>query len=72
MEIFTHIIIAELGNPGSKYELYNINIGNRVWMGAGSSLLNANIGDETLAAAGSIVLQDIPKNSFTIETLAKY
>ena len=35
-------------------------------MGAGSSLLNANIGDETLIAAGSIVLQDIPKNSFAI------
>ena len=69
--IYSHNYSRTWYNPGSKYELYNINIGNRVWMGAGSSLLNANIGDETLIAAGSIVLQDIPKNSFAIGNPAR-
>tara|TARA_B100000965_G_scaffold402717_1_gene429275 strand:+ start:248 stop:1114 length:867 start_codon:yes stop_codon:yes gene_type:complete len=58
-------------NPGKKYTKFNIEIGNRVWMGAGASALNVNIGNESLIAGGSIVLSDIPNNSFAIGNPAR-
>lgn len=58
-------------NPGKKYKNFNIEIGNRVWMGAGTRALNVNIGDESLIAGGSIVLSNIPNNSFAIGNPAR-
>ena len=69
--IYSHNYSNTWFNQGSKYQLNDIKIGNRVWMGAGSSILNANIGDESLIAGGSIVLQDIPNNSFAIGNPAR-
>lgn len=58
-------------NPGEKYEKFNVEIGNRVWTGASVSILNANIGDESLIAGGSIVLSNLPNNSFAIGNPAR-
>lgn len=41
-----------------------VNIGNRVFVGAGSIILpNVTIGDDVVIAAGSVVTKDIPKGS---------
>lgn len=69
--IYSHNYSRSWHNPGIKYEKYNVKIGARTWMGAGSSLLNANIGYESLIAAGSVVLQNIPNNSFAIGNPAR-
>lgn len=69
--IYSHNYSHTWHNPGTKYEKYNVKIGARTWMGAGSSLLNANVGDESLIAAGSIVLQNIPDNAFVIGNPAR-
>ena len=58
-------------NPGKKYKKFNLVVGNNVWMGARASSLNGNIGSESLIAGGSVVLSDLPNNSFAIGNPAK-
>ena len=60
-----------MDNFGEKYKKFNLVIGNNVWMGARASTLNGNIGSESLIAGGSVVLSDLPNNSFAIANPAK-
>ena len=49
-----------------------VNIGNRVFIGWGSTVLcNVNIGDDVIVAAGSVVTKDVPSNSIVAGVPAK-
>jgi len=42
----------------------DIKVGNRVWIGFGSTILcDVNIGDNVIIAAGSLVNKDVPSNT---------
>ncbi len=42
----------------------NVNIGNRVFIGAGATvLMNVTIGDDAIIAAGSVVTKDVPSGT---------
>lgn len=44
-----------------------INIGNRVWIGGGSTILSGvTIGDDTVIGAGSVVTHDIPSGVLAV------
>jgi len=50
----------------------NVNIGNNVFIGAGSIILmGVNIGDNVIIGAGSVVTKDIPSNSLAVGNPAK-
>jgi len=69
--IFSHNYSDTWFKPGTRFSLHNINIGKRVWIGAGASVINSNIGDESLIAAGSIVINNLPNNIFAIGNPAR-
>jgi len=56
----------------SKDTFNTINIGDRVWIGANSTVLQGvNIGEGAVIGAGSVVTKDIPSYSLAIGTPAK-
>ncbi len=69
--IFSHNYSDTWFKPGVSFSLHNVNIGKRVWIGAGASVVNSNIGDESLIAAGSIVINNLPNNIFAIGNPAR-
>lgn len=61
-----HAIDAEQRNEGLEVAL-PINIGNNVWIGAGTTVLGGvTIGDNTVIGAGSVVTKDIPANVIAV------
>ena len=59
-----HDYRTEGGVKSMKYVESNVNIGNNVWIGAGSIILRGTrIGDNCIIAAGSIVRGTIPNSS---------
>lgn len=56
----SHPICPELREKNFQYNL-PVEIGNRVWIGAGAMILpGVKIGDDTVIGAGSVVTKDIP------------
>lgn len=61
-----HAIDAKQRNEGLEVAL-PINIGNNVWIGAGTTVLGGvTIGDNTVIGAGSVVTKDIPANVIAV------
>ena len=61
-----HAIDAGQRNEGLEVAL-PINIGNNVWIGAGTTVLGGvTIGDNTVIGAGSVVTKDIPANVIAV------
>tara|TARA_Y100001970_G_scaffold294314_1_gene450392 strand:- start:9727 stop:10587 length:861 start_codon:yes stop_codon:yes gene_type:complete len=69
--IFSHNYSDTWFKPGTRFSVHNVNIGKRVWIGAGASVINSNIGDESLIAAGSTVINNLPNNTFAIGNPAR-